>query len=225
MQKKSYSKVNEYICERISNGELKLGDKLPPEREFAKILDISRNSIREGIRVLENMGVVSSQQGAGNFISADFEETIADIMSFMFILKGMKEKQITEFRYAIEWEAVNLITGKISEDNKENLLYYLEKLEQAENEKEAVIFDKKIHYLLIELTNNDYMKTSYRALTKIMNIYIPRLRGKIILGMKGDKALSGAHRMIVEGIIEGNLKKSIEGLNHHFEYIIKYQSN
>ena len=225
MQKKSYSKVNEYICKRISNGELKLGDKLPPEREFAKILDISRNSIREGIRVLENMGVVSSQQGAGNFISADFEETIADIMSFMFILKGMKEKQITEFRYAIEWEAVNLITGKISEDNKENLLYYLEKLEQAENEKEAVIFDKKIHYLLIELTNNDYMKTSYRALTKIMNIYIPRLRGKIILGMKGDKALSGAHRMIVEGIIEGNLKKSIEGLNHHFEYIIKYQSN
>ena len=34
MQKKSYSKVNEYIWEKVLNGELKLGDKLPPEREL-----------------------------------------------------------------------------------------------------------------------------------------------------------------------------------------------
>lgn len=224
MQKKSYLKVNDYIGEKISKGELKLGDKLPPERDLAKTLDISRNSIREGLRILENMGVVKSQHGAGNFISADFEETIADVMSFMFILKGMNDKKITEFRYAIEWEAVNLITGKLSEENKKELMSYLNSLEEAESEKEAVIYDKKIHYLLVELTGNDYMKTSYQALTKIMNIYIPRLRGKIILGMKGDKALSGAHRMIVEGVVEGDLKKSIEGLNHHFEYLIKYQN-
>lgn len=225
MQKKSYLKVSDYIGEKISNGELKLGDRLPPERELAKSLDISRNSIREGLRILENIGVVKSQHGAGNFISAEFEETIADVMSYMFILKGMDDKKITEFRYAIEWEAVNLITGKLSTKSKEELAYYLNKLEESECEKEAVIYDKKIHYLLVELTNNDYMKTSYQALTKIMNFYIPRLREKIILGMKGDKALSGAHRMIVEGVIEGNLKKSIEGLNHHFEYIMKYQDN
>lgn len=225
MQKKSYLKVSDYIGEKISNGELKLGDRLPPERELAKNLDISRNSIREGLRILENIGVVKSQHGAGNFISAEFEETIADVMSYMFILKGMDDKKITEFRYAIEWEAVNLITGKLSTKSKEELAYYLNKLEESESEKEAVIYDKKIHYLLIDLTNNDYMKTSYQALTKIMNLYIPRLRGKIILGMKGDKALSGAHRMIVEGVIEGDLKKSIEGLNSHFEYIMRYQDD
>lgn len=224
MEKKSYYKVNEYICERISNGQLKLGDKLPPEREFAKILDISRNSTREGLRILENMGVVTSQHGAGNFISADFEETIADIMSYMFILKGMDDKQITQFRYAIEWGAINIITGKVSEDDKKDLLYYLTKLEEAKTEKEAVVYDKKIHYFLIDATNNDYMKTSYLALTKIMNMYIPRLREKIIFGMKGDNALRKAHRMIVEGVIDGDLKKSIKGLNLHFEYIIKYQN-
>ena len=119
MQKKSYSKVNEYIWEKVLNGELKLGDKLPPEREFAKMLDISRNSIREGLRVLENVGVISSQQGAGNFISANFEETLVEIMSFMYTLNGMNDCQITQFRYALEWEAVNLITGKVPEEIKE----------------------------------------------------------------------------------------------------------
>lgn len=225
MQKKSYSKVNEYIWEKVLKGELKLGDKLPPEREFAKLLNISRNSVREGLRILENVGVVSSQQGAGNFISADFEETLAGMMAFMYTLNGMNDSQITEFRYALEWEAINLITGKVPEDIKKDLLYYLEKLEQAESEEEGIVFDKKIHYLIIEATNNDYMKTNYKALTKIMNIYIPRLRGKIIIGMKGDKELSQAHRMIVEGAIYGDKEKSMKGLKLHFKYIIAYQNS
>lgn len=225
MQKKSYSKVYEFIWKKVLDGELKLGDKLPPEREFAKILDISRNSVREGIRILENVGVVSSQQGAGNFIIAEFEETLAEIMAFMYTLNGMNDKQITEFRYALEWEAINLITGKISEDIKRDLFYYLEKLEQAVNKEEAVICDKAIHYLIIEATKNDYMKTNYKALTKIMNIYIPRFREKIIIGMKEDKELNRAHRMIVEGIAEGNKEKSIKGLKLHFKYIITYQDN
>lgn len=225
MQKKSYVKVNEYIWDKVSKGELKLGDKLPPEREFAKILNISRSSAREGLRVLENVGVISSQQGAGNFISAEFEEILVEIMSFMYTLNGMKDNQITEFRYALEWEVINLITGKIPDEIKERLLYYLERLEKAENEDEAVLCDKNIHYLLIEATNNDYMKTNYKALTKIMNIYIPRLRGKIIVGMKGDQELSKAHRMIVEGVIEGNKEKSMKGLKLHFKYMITYQNS
>lgn len=225
MQKKSYAKVNDYIWEKVSKGELKLGDKLPPEREFAKMLDISRNSVREGLRVLENVGVVSSQQGAGNFISADFDETLAEIMAFMYTLNGMKDNQITEFRYALEWEAVNLITGKVPEEIKKPLFYYLEKLEQTENEDEAVTYDKNIHYLLIEATNNDYMKTNYKALTKIMNIYIPRLRGKIIVGMRGNKELSQAHRMIVEGAVDGDKEKSMKGLKLHFKYVMDYQNS
>lgn len=225
MQKKSYNKVSDYIWDKISKGELKIGDKLPPEREFAETLDISRNSLREGLRILENVGVISSMQGAGNFISAQFENTIGEIMSFMYTLNGMKDSQITEFRYAIEWETINLITGKVNDKIKERLMYHLEKLEESDTEDERVIHDKALHYLLIEATNNDYMKTSYHALTKIMNLYIPRLRGKIIQGMQGDKELKNAHRMIVEGVIEGNFEKSMLGIHKHFEYIIKYQNN
>lgn len=225
MQRKSYTKVSDYIWDNVLSGTLKLGDKLPPEREFAQILDISRNSIREGLRTLENIGVVSSQQGAGNFISAQFEETLTEIMSFMFTLNGMQDNQITEFRYAIEWEAINLICGKLPDDIKEKLLLHLEKLEQATDEEEAVMHDKAIHYLMIEATNNDYMKTNYRALTKIMGLYIPRLRGKIIVGMKSDEDLKNAHRILVEGVVEGNLEKSMNGLHQHFKYIIQYQNS
>ena len=62
---KSYEKVIEYVKRGIGSGEIQAGEKLLPERELAQKLEISRNSAREGLRILENMGVLESQQGAG----------------------------------------------------------------------------------------------------------------------------------------------------------------
>ena len=80
---KSHTKVSEYIWGKIYNKELKVGDKIPSERDLAKILGISRNSVREGLRIMDNVGIISSQHGSGNYVSAKFEDTIAEIMSFM----------------------------------------------------------------------------------------------------------------------------------------------
>lgn len=220
---KSYQKVSEYIWEKVSSGELRAGDRLPPEREMAELLGISRNSVREGLKTLENIGVVSSQHGAGNFVSAQFEDTMREILSFMFILKGMNDSQITEFRCAMEWEAVKLITGKVSGETREKLLKHLERLENAETEAERVKQDKAIHYVIIEAAGNDYMNANYHALTRVIDIYIPKLRSKIITGMQGDVKLRSAHRMIVEGILEGDLEKALKGLELHFQYIREYQ--
>lgn len=53
----------------ITNGELKLGEKLPSEPELAKIMGVSRNSLREAIGLLENEGFLSRRQGVGTFIT------------------------------------------------------------------------------------------------------------------------------------------------------------
>src|SRR3712207_8380429 len=70
---KSYEKVIEYVRNHILKKEFKIGDKLLSERELAVQLGISRNSVREGLRILERMGVLCSQQGAGNYIAGRFE--------------------------------------------------------------------------------------------------------------------------------------------------------
>ena len=223
MQMKSYLKVRDYIWEKISKGELKLGDKLPPEREFAEILDISRNSVREGIKLLESMGVICSHHGSGNFVSGNFEKMVEEILTFMFTLNEMKERQITEFRYGIEWEAVNIITGNLTDEMRDKFSYCLSQLDKSTTEEEAVNWDKNFHYLIVEATDNYYIKTSYLAISKIMDNILPRLREKIIVGMKSHHALRSAHRMMLEGIIEGNLEKSMEGTRNHFNYIMEFQ--
>ncbi len=222
---KSYMKVREYIWNRLYAGEIKAGDKLPAERDLAELLQISRNSVREGLKTMENLGVIESQHGAGNFIARNFDKTLRDVMTFMYLLNNRSNEQITEFRYGLEWEAVNLLVGNLTDEQSENLMKHLEKLETAVSEHERVKCDKALHYYLIEATNNEYMIANFRALTKTLDAYIPTMRSKIITGMQRDEDLKNSHRMIVEGIVNGDKEMALEGLSMHFQYIITYQND
>jgi len=219
---KSYEKVIEYVKHGIGSGEIQAGEKLLPERELAQKLEISRNSAREGLRILENMGVLESQQGAGNYISGNFDEILAEMLSFMYILKKIDVDKITEFRSTLEWGALETGVKQATEDQRQKMLSYLDNLERAETEEERVRWDKAIHYLLIEASGNFCMLANYKALNKIMDEYIPKMRGKIIEGMHSEQFLSRAHRTLAEGFAEGNIEKAREGLKLHFHYIYQY---
>ena len=214
---KSYEKVIEYVKHGIGSGEIQAGEKLLPERELAQKLEI-----REGLRILENMGVLESQQGAGNYVSGNFDEILAEMLSFMYILKKIDVDKITEFRSTLEWGAIETGVKQATEEQRQKMMSYLDNLERAETEEERVRWDKAIHCLLIEASGNFCMLANYKALNKIMDEYIPKMRGKIIEGMHSEQFLSRAHRTLAEGFAEGNTEKAREGLKLHFHYIYQY---
>ena len=59
---KTYEIVIAYVKKMIMNRDLLVGEKLPPEREIAEHLQVSRNSVREAIRIMDMTGIISSQQ-------------------------------------------------------------------------------------------------------------------------------------------------------------------
>lgn len=62
--KKAYQYVFDHFSEQILSGELKLNDKIPPEREIAEQLNVSRNSIREVMHMLEINGLLECSRAA-----------------------------------------------------------------------------------------------------------------------------------------------------------------
>ena len=219
---KTYEKVVEYVKEEILAGRLHPGDRLLSEREMAEKLGSSRNSVREGLRVLDNIGVVSSQHGSGNYISLNFDETMTEVLSFMYLLKGIREDQLTEFRRSIEREALALAVERVTEEQKREMLEHLSKLESVKTESARVRHDRAIHQILVTASGNDFLITNYKALNNLMDQYISTMRARIITGMNDAHMLGEAHRMLVEGIVEGNMGKGRLGLQRHFEYIQIY---
>lgn len=96
MDKRTYDSVIRFIKSEITAGRLKPGKKLPPEREMAERLRISRTSIREALRTMEVLGVIESVQGAGNFISVNFEKSMTEALSMMFLLRQTDGRQLSD---------------------------------------------------------------------------------------------------------------------------------
>ena len=220
---KPYRKMLESFREGILSGRLRPGDRLEPERELALRLGISRNSVREGLRALELIGLVTSRQGSGNFVSVNFDGTMTYMLTAMYYLKGINEEQVTEFRFCLEWEAMHLAVERAEEIQKKQVMEALRKLEEATTEDERICYDKAIHEAMVEASHNDFLITNYRALTSFMDTYVKSMRRRIIHGMESRNELEMSHRLLAEGMVEGDLEKGLRGLRRHFEFIEKYK--
>ena len=76
---KVYLLVIEHIKTLIQSGEISFGGKLPSERQLMMTLNLSRNSIREALRSLENMGIIESRHGQGNFLVNHMGKSLGSI--------------------------------------------------------------------------------------------------------------------------------------------------
>lgn len=65
-----YVKAISAITEMVETGQIPVGSQLPPEAKLAKMLGISRSTLREALSHLETYGMVTRQQGRGTFITA-----------------------------------------------------------------------------------------------------------------------------------------------------------
>lgn len=76
-QKRIYEEITLRLQELVEADDLKPGDRLPPERSLAALFGVSRNSMREAIKSLEQAGLLESRPGAGTFISAASQAELA----------------------------------------------------------------------------------------------------------------------------------------------------
>ena len=220
---KPYQLVIDQIKDDILKGVLKPGDRLPGERELAEQLGVSRNSVREGLRILENMGVTASRHGAGHYVSLNFDVPMTEMLSLIYTMKNMGRDDLNQFRYCLEREAMHLAVDNASEGQKVQIKAHLDALLSAETEKDRYEHDMALHKTLIEASRNDYLITTYSALNNVIEDHIPVLRGRIIEGMKSNDMLEYAHRLLVMGVVNSDLKMGLDGLDRHFGYIRQFK--
>ena len=98
------------LRERILSGGLRPGMTLPPERELAGQLAVSRATLREGLSILSQMGLLSIQRGrrGGAVVTAPPATTVSASIALLFQTRAVTAGQLCEFRRALEVEAAQL---------------------------------------------------------------------------------------------------------------------
>ena len=87
-RRRLHEEIVQQIQELVQDGSLKHGDRLPPERDLADRLRVSRSSLREAMRALELRGLVVSRPGAGTFINTEQLDTVASMIASRLIDSG-----------------------------------------------------------------------------------------------------------------------------------------
>ncbi len=97
-QSKVYILVIEHIKMLVKKGEITIGGKLPSERQLMATLKMSRNSIREALRSLENMGIVESRHGQGTFLVNHIDQRLGSMFSLLLFMKECSVKEVHQLR-------------------------------------------------------------------------------------------------------------------------------
>ena len=218
-QKKAYEIVIDYIKQQIRNRELMIGELLPPERELSEKLGVSRNSIREALKILSVIGVISSRQGAGNYVSCDFDHYLVDTFSMMFILGELDYDQINQIRIGLEMQAYALAVKYADNSEILQMQEYVEKLDRSQNEEENTLWDKKIHYAIAKASRNVLIQNILNALSEVMVVFIEDMRREMLRTVERKEMLQEFHKQMVEYLIKRDAKNGQKALMQQFEMI------
>lgn len=147
----------EKIKEFLESGEIKIGEKLPTEKDFCEMLGVSRSTVREALRILQATGYVDMRPGLGAFLLRDQAPDPNEELIDWFSEHECEIEDYIQVRMAIEPLAARLAVRKATEEDlyiiDQCRIAYETSLERAESE-QLGIHDAAFHRAIIEASHN-----------------------------------------------------------------------
>lgn len=97
-----YEEIVRQVKAMISEGKLKGGDRLPPERDLAEKFVVSRTSVREALRALESLGLVEIRPGEGTFVREVSIEALVEPLALLMVSQREAIGELFEARRLLE---------------------------------------------------------------------------------------------------------------------------
>jgi DNA-binding FadR family transcriptional regulator len=208
--------VSAQIQVRIASGELRSGDKLPPERELAETFGVSRGAVREALRSLERSGLVSLQAGArgGAFIGEGDPSLIGDSFRNLYQLGSVSLDELTEARLWLASTVVRIACARATDADLDALTA---NVDEAENLIKAGRFEEKIdvqiefHNLLASTTRNAVMAMLMGAVMEVMRDFAHAAGGeRHALTIK-------ARRRLLDALRKRDADEAVTAMTEHLE--------
>lgn len=201
----------------IRRGELRPGDRMPPERELAELLGVSRPTVREALRALSILGIVRSRHGSGNYLGTLDEQALHEPLRWLLTLSlpAQDVDAVLEFRTVLESGLARLAAERISDEALARLRDLLAELEAAKSDEDVLRADMKMHGVIAEEANNPMLLWMLNAAVEL-NV-AARSRTVRVPGVRGRVAAD--QRAIVEALEKRDGNEAAEAMWRHLKRI------
>lgn len=217
-----YTQIVDQIIDLIRAGEFPNGTQLPPERDLAEQLGVSRASLREALSALQILGLVETKPGQGTFVCAEKIPTLLQVEASWLYEEEESPFAILQARKAVEPHIAALAATQRSNASLKRLDEILNSVEADPSDR--IIFtegDRKFHKAIAEATGNP-------VLVSMMSIVYELMGHKLWLTLMMDSTLATAgrvqealveHRRIYEAIKAQNETAAAARMSEHLERV------
>jgi GntR family transcriptional regulator, transcriptional repressor for pyruvate dehydrogenase complex len=198
----------------IVSGDLGSGDALPPERDLAVRLGISRPSVREAIRVLTAMNVVEPRHGGGTYVTSLDPRLLARPINFLLQIEPRTFLHLFEVRQVLEVAAARLAAPKVTDE----LVAELQELADAaaaapRGGPRYSELDCELHTKIVEATGNPIYLSLYESIADLL-LESPRRS----VGTPGARQQAcDDHRAIVAALRDRDPDGAARAMQDHLE--------
>jgi GntR family transcriptional repressor for pyruvate dehydrogenase complex len=190
------------IKEMILSGELRPGDRLPPEKELGEALGLSRSSLREAVKALEIIRVLDVRRGDGTYVTSLSPSLLLDALSFVVdVHQDDSVLELFEVRQILEPAAAALATPAITAAGVTHLRDLLAQVHGTTSVDELVANDIVFHRYISERAGNAYLTRLLDTLSS------STLRARVWRGLTQEGSVERTlteHRAIVDALEAGD---------------------
>jgi DNA-binding FadR family transcriptional regulator len=148
-------KIATRLLSLVKEKQLRPGDKLPPERELAVMMQVSRPSLREALQALAIMNIIEMRQGDGTYVTSLEPELLVEPLDFVFSLNDSTLLELFEARKIVEVGIVALAAQRITAAEIQELETCLEKsLKASDNPRAFLEADLELHKRIVTAAQN-----------------------------------------------------------------------
>ena len=217
--------VMNQIVDLISQGKLKIGDKLPSEQEMTELFGISRISLREAMKLLEAKGYIESRDRKGKYVRSltdNMKSSIEDLIA----IDHDKIWELLAVRRLIDSEAAYLAAKNVTKEQKKRFLKLIDRIgdigaDSVLTSKEGGVLYSKFFDILAETTKNTIFVHLRETIAHVLTGAFPYSRKKLSTVSRSSKSIVNQLLKIYDAIDRKDADAAKAATIEHIDYLEK----
>jgi GntR family transcriptional repressor for pyruvate dehydrogenase complex len=213
--------IVEQLEEMILNGELKAGDKLPPERELAQQLQVSRPTLREALVIMEAKGLLQVRRG-GAHVCDVLAQTVTDPLVHLLKRRAESSFDVLELRLALEEVAAYYAALRATDADRQILQERWKALEASYENYELAgnaDADVELHMAIADASHNVALALVMRGLFNLLRSTITSSLEKIYAEPGSIDLIRNHHRKMLDAVIAKKPDEAREAAHTHLAFV------
>lgn len=214
-----FEQVARQIEQRILDGELRSGDRLPTERELAEQFRVSRTAVREAMKMLAQKGLVDMRPGRGTIVIDGAHEAMQHSIGLVMRLKLGEvggSDNLVEVREILEVEIAGLAAARATEKEIAVMREAVKVMDESLNDADAFIAaDNNFHAALAEATQNTLILILINSIVHLLS----EQRKQIFETGDGPRRGQIHHKRILECVIKHDPEAARAAMRAHLQQV------